>query len=174
MALLVVAYPELNKDDFDAIQAFRQTHDELYYRVVEPHFTLVFPLFDWEREAFAREVVERARGIEPFGFILRSAVLNKDAFNDYYHAFLVPDEGYGHFIRLHDRLYGEKLFPHRALQVDFIPHIGVGNSLDPMACLGMVRDWNKDPFAIAGRVTELDIVNYENDRTVTLQQIRLG
>ena len=132
MALLVAAYPELDKRDYQRIQAFRQAHDELYYQVVEPHFTLVFPLFDWEREVFLEEVAERARGAVAFDFILRTATLNKDAFNDYYHTFLVPDEGYSHFIRLHDRLYADKLFPHRALQVDFIPHIGVGNSLDPL------------------------------------------
>ncbi len=46
MALLVVAYPELSKSDYDRIQAFRQMHDPLYYDVVEPHFTIVFPVLD--------------------------------------------------------------------------------------------------------------------------------
>lgn len=45
MALLVLAYPELSKNDYDWIQDFRRKHDELYYKIVEPHFTIVFPTF---------------------------------------------------------------------------------------------------------------------------------
>jgi len=173
MALLVVAYPELSKSDYDRIQAFRQMHDPLYYDVVEPNFTIVFPVFDWEPEVFVTEAVKQARGIRPFPFTLRSAVLNKDAFNNYYHTFLVPDEGYGQIIRLHDRMYAEKLFPQRALHIDFIPHVGIGNSLDPLACLAMAREWNKDEFAISGRVLKLDIISYEDDKTKTIQRITL-
>ena len=52
MALLVVAYPEVSKDYYDLIQTFRQQHDELYYTVVKPHITVVFPVFDWGKDAF--------------------------------------------------------------------------------------------------------------------------
>ena len=48
MTLVVLAYPEIAESDYERIQNFRKHHDELYYRVVEPHFTLVFPLpEDW-------------------------------------------------------------------------------------------------------------------------------
>jgi len=173
MALLVVAYPELSKTDFDRIQAYRQVHNELYYQVVAPHFIFVFPVFDWEPEAFVEEVEKQAWGISKFTFTLRSAVLNKDAFNDFYHAFLVPDEGYGRLIRLHDRMYAEKFLPQRALTIDFIPHIGIGNSQDPLACLAMVREWNKDDFAIASKISKLDIIRYQDDTTSSIQQIML-
>ncbi len=171
MALLVVAYPELSKNDYDRIQAFRQMHDPLYYDVVEPHFTIVFPVFTWKPEAFVAEAMKQARGIRPFPFTLRSAVLNKDAFNDYYHTFLVPDEGYGQIVRLHDRMYADQLFPQRALTVDFIPHIGIGNSLDPLACLAMMREWNKEEFAISGWVSTLDIINYEDGTIETIRRL---
>lgn len=173
MAFLVVAYPELSETDYDQIQVFRQQHDELYYDVVNPHFTIVFPVFGWDEEAFVAESAKQAVGIRPFAFTLRSAVLNKDAFNDYFHTFLVPDEGYGRIIRLHDQMYADKLFPERALEIDFIPHIGIGNSRDPLACLAMMREWNKEDFAISGQVTALDIISYEDDATMTLQQIQL-
>jgi hypothetical protein len=70
-------------------------------------------------------------------------------------------------------MYGDKLFPQRALHIDFIPHVGIGNALDPLACLAMMREWNKDDFAISGWVLKLDIVSYENDTTKTIQQITL-
>ncbi|MFC2042711.1 2'-5' RNA ligase family protein [Chloroflexota bacterium] len=174
MALLVVAYPEIAQYDYDEIQAYRLVHDGLYFGVVEPHFTIVFPVFDWDTEAFVVEVSKQARGIQSFDFTLRSAVLNKDAFNDYYHAFLVPDEGYGQIVRLHDQMFADKLFPQRVLTVDFIPHIGIGNSLDPLACLAMVREWNNQDFAISGRVSAVYIINYMDDTIETIQRIQLN
>ncbi|MCS6846165.1 MAG: hypothetical protein RMN52_00450 [Anaerolineae bacterium] len=45
MSLLVLAYPELSNADRECIRAFRERYDPLYYPVVAPHFTLVFPTF---------------------------------------------------------------------------------------------------------------------------------
>ena len=175
MALLVLAYPELASSDYERIQEFRKHNDELYYHVVEPHFTLVFPLpADWIADNFISEIMNQKRGIQPFEFCIRCATLNKDAFNDYYHTFLVPDEGYSKILKLHDKLYADKLFPHRALHVDFIPHIGIGNSKDPLRCIEMVEYWNKVELAMSGRITILDVVNYENDTVQTVQRISLG
>jgi len=174
MALLVLAYPEVSKGDYERIQAFRQRNDALYYDVVEPHFTIVFPVFEWGVEAFIAEVVKQSQGFQPFDFCIRCAVLNKDAFSDYYHAFLVPDEGYSRIVRLHDRLYADKLFSRRALWVDFVPHMGIGNSQDPLECLEMVRVWNEKEFAIPGWVVALDIANYEDDTVETIERVLLG
>jgi len=175
MALLVLAYPEIENGDYERIQEFRKYHDELYYHVVEPHFALVFPIHEvWEAKSFISEIVKQVQGVQPFEFCLRCATLNKSAFNDYYHTFLVPDEGYSKIVKLHDKLYANKLFPHRALSVDFIPHIGIGNSKNPLKCIEMAESWNKEEFAITGRIAILDVVNYENDTVQTIQRISLG
>jgi 2'-5' RNA ligase len=160
MAFLVIAYPEITQSDFRHIQKFRQQHD-LFFRVVNPHFTLVFPVPNWKVEPFIEEITKQSGNFHSFEFCLRCATLNKDAFNDYYHVFLVPDEGYSHLIRLHDKLYSGSLSPHRVLQIDFIPHIGIGNSRDPQKCLKMIAHWNCKPFSISGRISFLDIVKYE-------------
>lgn len=173
MALVVLAYPEISDADFNLIQEYRSVHDELYYWVVKPHFTLVFPVRNWEAEPFIGEVSKQAGGIAAFDFRLCSAVINKDVSLDYYHTFLVPDEGFGRFIRLHDTLYAGKLFPSRALEIDFIPHVGVGNSRDPQKCLEMVGEWNAQEFSITGRIRKLDVAVYENDTVETLQIIPL-
>ena len=177
MALLVIAYPEITDRDYNCIQEFREHHDELYYHVVEPHFTLVFPLrkkVKWETEAFIAEIRKQIRGVQAFEFCIRCATLNKDAFSDYYHAFLVPDEGYSKIVKLHDRLYADKLFPQRALFVDFVPHIGIGNAKDPLKCVEMVDSWNNHEFTVEGRVTALDVADHENDTVQTIQRISLG
>lgn len=174
MALLVLAYPELSKQDYETIQDFRRQHDELYYQVIALHFTLVFPIFaGWEVDAFVSEVEKQVKGLPPFDFCLRAAAFNKDSFNAHYHAFLVPDEGFGRLLKLHDQLYADQLFPNRALHIDFIPHIGVGNSTDPQQCLRMVEHWNQSDFAIHGRITMLDVVSYENDTIQAVRKISL-
>ncbi len=174
MALVVPAYPELTPGDYERIQEFRKEHD-MYYRAVEPHFTLVFPMQEeWEIEAFIAEIEERTRGVEPFGFVLRCASLNKDAFQELYHAFLVPDEGHSQIVKLYERISGGKLFQYRLLNVDYIPHIGIGNSPDPLRCLEMVRQWNNQEFEIAGRVSMLDIADYNGEKVQTIQRIPLG
>jgi hypothetical protein len=174
MSLCVLAFPTVSTSDYERIQEFRKYNDELYYHVVEPHFTLAFPLSGWESEPFIAETKKQLRGFRPFDFCIRCATLNKDAFIDYYHAFLVPDEGYSQIVKIHDSLYADRFFPYRALEVDFIPHMGIGNSKDPLRCIGMVGSWNKQEFAIPGHISALDIANYENDTVQTIQRIRLG
>jgi 2'-5' RNA ligase len=173
MALIVIAYPEIKKSDYERIQEFRKQHD-VYYHVVEPHFTLVFPIHKgWEAKPFISEIEKQAQGVQALEFCLRCAVLNKDSFNDNYHTFLVPDEGYSKIVKLHDKLYADKLFPQRALFADFVPHMGIGNSKDPLKCLEMIESWNRKEFAIAGRISTLDVAKYENDTVTTLQRIPL-
>ncbi len=175
MSLLVLAYPELSNNDYERIQEFRSANDKLNYHLVTPHWTVVFPLpEDWNKEGLITETVKQIEGIEPFEFSIRCATLNKDAFKDIYHAFLVPDEGYSDIVKLHDKLYEDALFPYRALHVDYIPHIGIGNSADPLKCLGMVEHWNKEEFVIEGRVTMLDVAKFENDEVQTIQRVPLS
>ncbi len=44
MAFLVLAYPKIEQSDFDLIQDYRKENDGLFYSVVKPHFTIVFPV----------------------------------------------------------------------------------------------------------------------------------
>jgi 2'-5' RNA ligase len=173
MAFLVLAYPEIKKDDYERIQEFRKEHD-FNYHLLGPHFTLVFPVDGgWEAESFIQEISKQVQGVQAIEFRLRCAVLNKDPFSDYYFTLLVPDEGHSKIIKLHDKLYSDKLLPHRALIANFTPHITVGNSKDPLKCLEMIETWNKEEFAIKGRITVLDVANYENDTVRTIQRIPL-
>jgi hypothetical protein len=44
MALAVINYPTISEKDFQWIQSIREKYDKLFYYVVKPHFTLVFPI----------------------------------------------------------------------------------------------------------------------------------
>ena len=173
MSLLVIAYPSFSPSDYARIQSFRKDNDPLY-GVVEPHVTLVFPVSGWPADVFVAEVKQQAQGVSPFDLVLRSATLNKDAFADRYHVFLAPDEGFGQVIRLHDRLYRAKLFDQWALHIDFIPHVGTGSVTDPLKCLALMREWNREEFALRGHVAALDVVSHENNVVTTLERIVLS
>lgn len=166
MAYLVLAYPELSNEDWNRIQNYRKDHDALFYEVVQPHFTLVFPLTDLPEKVFIDEIKQLSASFKKIDFTLRCATINKDAFSDYYHTFLVPDEGYSKIVKLHDQLYRGKLKNHCRLDIDYIPHIGIGNSKDASVCKEMVDQWNSREFSITGKINQLTIVKYEN-KTVT-------
>lgn len=170
MKLLAVTYPELSEKDFRIIENYRRQHDSLY-SIIRTHFTIVFPVKDFSEKIFTEEIKKQLQGIEPFSFTLRSATINKDAFIDNYYAFLVPDEGQSKIRKMHDKLYSGKLASYHQLDIDFIPHITIGNSTNVIACKKMVDDWNSNDFEITGRISSVDIVNYEG--ATTLEKIKL-
>ena len=174
MPLLVVAYPEFKRADFARIQAFRKAHD-FQYKLIEPHFTLLFPLAaPWTVGRLSTEIEKSIDGVSPFDFCLRCATINKDAFSDLYHLFLVPDEGFSKILKLHDKLYDGELLPHRSLDIDYIPHITAGNSTSARDCLEMVTHWNDSEFEIWGSITHLDLIEADRDRVRTLRRFKLG
>ncbi len=172
MNLCTLAYPTLSATDYEKIQAFRKQND-MYYHVVEPHFTLAFPLSEWALEPYIAEIKKQLQDFRPFGFCIRCAALNKDAFQDLYHVFLVPDEGHSQIVKMHYKLCADRFFPYRLLDVDFIPHLGVGNSKDALKCVEMVESWNREAFSIIGHIVALDIANYEHNTVETIERILL-
>jgi len=172
MNLHVVAYPELNADDFLRIQECRKEHNSLY-TIIPPHFTLVFAVKDVSEIDFVSEIKRKTDSIKPISFCLRSATINRDAISGYYDAFLVPDEGYGAISKLHDRLYSGKLLPEWRMDIPYVPHISIACNTDPNKILTIVNEWNSREFAIEGKIRYLDIINYENRRVETLTRIEL-
>jgi hypothetical protein len=173
MAFLVLAYPTLWPEDFDTIQNFRKDNDELFFKVVKPHFTIVFPVAEVSQEEFIKEVKDKIKHVARFNFVIRCSTINKDSFRDYYHAFLVPDEGYSKIVKLHDKLYSEKLKDNLRLDIDFIPHIGIGNSQDKNLCKKMVDQWNEKDFSVRGEISHLTVVQYENNTIVEIEKLQL-
>jgi 2'-5' RNA ligase len=172
MNLHVVAYPELSESDNEWIQAYRKEYNSLYH-VIAPHFTLVFSLQDMTFDAFANEVRKQAKAFAPVHFCLRCAVVNKDAFSDNYDVFLVPDEGHGEIVRLHDKLYSGAFAAHHRMDISYIPHISIANSTDVHTMKTIADEWNKKDFAIKGIIAALDIINYENRIITTLERVAL-
>lgn len=172
MNLHVVAYPELQSKDYDRIQQYRREYNSLY-SIIEPHCTLVFAVADMSLPEFTAEVKRQVADVKLIHFCLRCAVVNKDATSDYYDAFLVPDEGHSHVVKLHDRLYAGTLSRHHRLDIPYVPHISIANALDPMKIKAIVDEWNRKEFAIEGAIKVVDIINYENRVITTMEQVFL-
>ncbi len=174
MPLLVLAYPAISQKDRDWVQSVRAEYDELYYQIVAPHFSIVFPVFDVDQEIFISHIRQQVQGFQAFQFVLRCASLDKDSFNEYTHVYLVPDEGYSNIVKLHDRLYKGPLASDLRLDIPYIPHIGVANAIDPQICKRLADELNIQNFEVTGKVETLDIVWYENDQVETVEQIMLS
>ena len=174
MAKLVLAYPELKDTDFKHIQAFREKYDILFFKKVRPHFTLLISDSIFSEKDFKEEIQNRSERFYPFEICLRSAVLNKDPFNGAFNVFLVPDEGESQIIKMQDSLHSGKFREQRLLTLDWNPNIGVGASKNFQECLKMAEVWNQRDFEIRGKVSVLDLVEYDGKTVETFEQIRLN
>ena len=157
MSLLVLAYPEIEKKDYDWIQKIRAKHDERYFNIVRPHFTLVFPVSNISEKILTEHVKSVIKAFKEFYFVFRCAQIVKDSL----------------FIKLHDALYTGPLEQELRMDIPFIPHLGIANNPDPYYCKRIADQINKDNPEIVGAVTKLDIVSFENDTITTLKQIPL-
>lgn len=173
MSLLALAYPRISDEDYQWIQEFREENDELNYQVMEPHFILVFPVFNQRPETFIEDIKSRSADHKKIDFTLRCSVMDKDAFTPYWHVFLVPDEGYSQIIKLHDNLYSVKLADELRLDIPFIPHIEIANSVDKWTCKELVDQVNYSNLEIKGVIKEINVVEYHEEKVETMEKIKL-
>ncbi len=170
MAYLVVAYPKLQQSDFDFIQNYREQNDPRYFSVIDPHITLVFAINDIDKDSFVSEVKDKIAGIKPFDFVMNVATINQNDDGKYYHEFLVPDTGYSNIIKLHDKLYSGLFAPYLRFDIDFIPHIGIGNSDEVHIAKQRIDGLNARGLSIAGRVESIDIIELSDGRVTTVER----
>ena len=172
-SFVAIAYPEISQKDFDWIQNIRKDSDELYYEVVKPHFTFVFPCFSIDENSFIGHAQKIISGFRKIDFELRKAITNKDAFNDYIHVFLVPDKGKQEIIELHDKLYSGILKKELREDIPYIPHIGIGSSLDKDKSLDLANSLNKNNISIRGKISFIDICRFEGNKIETIKRVGL-
>ncbi len=172
MALVVVNYPSISEHDYNWIQAIRAQHD-VYYKIVSPHFTLVFPCSITGEAGFIRHIKQMTKGVKKIPFVSRCALVVKDHVSEYTHVFLIPDNGFSDIVKLHDRLYTGLLASELRLDIPFLPHIGIANAIDPQACKNLADDLNRRDFHIGGTIDILDIASFDGKEIKTIRHIQL-
>ena len=173
MSLIVISCPKINKKDFEWIQSIRKKHDELYFDIIEPHFTFVFPTKSTLEKQLISHVKDILNKQSEIKFNLGETIINKDAFNSYYHLFLIPNKGSDEIIKLHDLLYTKILEPELRKDIPFIPHLGIANNKNKNECLKLKKELSKNKISINGKINEIDICRYENNKIITITKIKL-
>ena len=170
--LAVGSYPRLNESDIRWIDEYRKKND-IYYELMDAHFSFVFPVYDIVAEDFMYEVKKQTTGCRKINFEIKCAIRNNDRTNEYWHVLLVPDTGFSDIVKLHDRLYSGLLKPIERLDLDFIPHIGIGNSTNPEECKKMVDEVNAMDINIRGTIEQIDIIQLKDGKIGTIGTIPL-
>ena len=173
MESIAVCYPDLKRADYDLIQFFREHYDP-NYPIIEPHFTIVFPVTDIDTNRFIEHCKEICRHITPISFDIRRTMVNKSYGDDDWYAFLVPDKGLSDIAGLHDRLYTGILEPELRLEIPYIPHITVGRFDNGAECKNLCDRINEKVISIKGNISFIDIITNDQSRLRTIEKIMIS
>jgi len=172
MANLVIAYPELEKADYDWIQNVRRDHDKRNFSVVRPHISLVFGTDKLDIPALADHPRNCLRDTKRFNVAFSSTKIVEDHSNTFFHLFLIPSEGYDEIDQIHSLLYGGALQSELRVDIPFIPHLSIGNGSEA-EMVALKQEIDRSGLNIQGMVHELSIVQDEGQHVTDYLKVEL-
>jgi len=172
MRLLVLSYPKISKKNYEFIQKIRQEFDP-HFEFVEPHFTLIFSIYDTNTDIFIKEISNLTNTVSTINFQIKSAIINYNPQNETYYALLVPDQGFSNIIKLHESLYSNFFEKYLDLKWQFIPHITIASSQNQNIIKNICQEFNKKNMIISGKVNNLSITTVENKYMKSVAEIKL-
>ena len=128
-----------------------------------PYFTIVFPGADLSPADFAAAIRAHAAHIHPIRFRLRSALVAPELAVRRFHVFLIPDEGFGAILRLHDALHAGPIAPALRMDQPYLPHITVATAADYGTARKLAFALNQDAFDIHGQIDVLQVERRSGD-----------
>lgn len=155
------------------IQAFRAQHDP-HFKVVEPHFTMVFGVKGVEQWMYCRHVEAVAKASSPIPFRCSYAMLGADDVDDTAYVFLVPNEGNAEVSLLHDALYRGVLEPHLRLEFPYIPHVTVASTKDFRLAKQLCDVLNQEGVTLEGVLSSLTVGVLQDGKFQPLHCFALG
>lgn len=159
-SLEVIARPHFDKADLTWLTDIRSRRAGSRG---PPYFTLVFPGADMSPQDFAAHVRGVAAGIPKIRFRLRSAMVVPEPTVGRFHVFLIPDEGFGAILRLHDALHTGPLEPALRQETPYIPHITVATSADHATARKVAQALNQGGVDTAGHIEALEVERRSGD-----------
>ena len=153
----VVAFPLLDADDRQWIEAIRAKHDPEARRIAA-HFTLVFQTVMSARGVEAH-LARVSHSTQPIRFAVRRAAVAPDAGGAGGHVFLIPEDGRDAIAGLHERLSQGVLQAQARRTATFTPHITVAtaNAMDSVHALA--GELNAKGVSIRGSISEIVLVD---------------
>jgi hypothetical protein len=170
-AIEVVAKPEFGKAELEWLLNLRQTRA---HSSGPPAFTLVFPGADSTMKEVVQHVEATCAFTSRIRFCLRSAIIVPDFNMSWFHVFLVPDEGFGAIIRLHDRLHVGPLASCLRPEVPYIPHLTVASAKELDVARRTKASLNARDLAITGRIDKLEVHENRADGPRCIARIELA
>ncbi len=170
-SLEVVARPDFDKADLAWLTEIRAERTDI---PGPPKFTLVFPGADMEPAAFAALVTARAHGVPRIRFRLRSALVVPEVAVRRFHVFLVPDEGFGAIVRLHDRLHSGPIEACLRPDTPYLPHITIATTGSFAAARKAAASLNADDMSIEGVVETLVVERRDGAVVTPIAEIHLA
>lgn len=172
MGNLALIYPKISKADFETIQNIRKQHDPKYYDIVDPHITLVFSTEKLSADELYEHVKSKLSDTESFSVKFDSAKLVEDDSKDFYHAFLIPSDGFDEINTVHDLLYTDALESELRQDIPFIPHLGIGTGTEA-EMTQLVSELNNSDLSISGIADTITVVKYDGQKVTDLQDVDL-
>lgn len=173
MTLLAISYPSIDGKDFDWIQNIRREHDRESFEIINPHFTLVFPVNGISQEDLTNHTSNICAKSKIISFSMHRAMTVFDKFSGKWFTFIAPLKGFDEIAEIHSRLYTGILQNKLLLDVPYVPHITVGKFDDENSCRKLTEKLNKERFGIEGTIDSINIVSLKNNKVNNLKKITL-
>jgi 2'-5' RNA ligase len=139
-----------------------------------PYFTLVFPGVQMEPHAFAERIRKNAADIPRIRFRLRSALVVPETTVRRFHVFLIPDEGFGAILKLHDVLHVGPVEAAIRPDTPYLPHITVATSADRNEARKVAQALNQGGLDISGHIEALTVERRTGEVIREIAEIPLG
>jgi 2'-5' RNA ligase len=153
-SLEVIARPHFDKDDLAWLTDIRSRRAGSRG---PPYFTLVFPGVDMTPAAFAERIRQNANEVPRIRFRLRSALVVPEHTVGRFHVFLIPDEGFGAILRLHDLLHAGPIETAIRPETPYLPHITVATTTSHDEARKVARALNQGDLDIHGHIEALTV-----------------
>jgi hypothetical protein len=170
-SLEVIAHPHFDKADLAWLTDIRSRRAGSRGA---PYFTLVFATLDISPAAFIKAIRAHAKDIHPIRFRLRSALVVPEPSVGRFHVFLIPDEGFGAILRLHDALHAGPIKGALRQDSPYLPHITVATTPDYATARNLVYALNNDVIDIHGHIDALQVECRTRDGVKQLAEVPLS
>ena len=153
-SLEVISRPHFNKVDLAWLTDIRSRRAGSRGA---PYFTLVFSNLDLELAAFTKAVRAGVKNIHPVHFRLRSALVVPEPTVRRFHVFLIPDEGFGAILKLHDALHAGPLKAALRQEGPYLPHITVATTPTHDSARELAFALNQGALDVHGHIDALQV-----------------
>ena len=174
MSFVVIAYPKIDRKDYDWIQGIRKENDPMMFDVVRPHITFIFPTNKLDAASLTSHVEDHLTGFRSFAVIFDATKVVEDDSKTFTHLFLVPSVGFDNINKLHDQLYVDGMASELRLDIPFVPHLGIGTNPDEGAMEELAKSIAQGGKSIAGTIDELVVAEYDGKKVTDLKTINLA